>query len=460
MNKKTIRHFLGILAFILSLSVGYVSTVKSAQAFGGHRCSCGRSYCCDISCAHRVAPCSQACACKSDEETAKTIPHITSEFIVHRRWIISVFWETNILPALMLMTEQMTTVAIQQTLGIGMLFDAKHQLESQRLLQELQAQAHKDYQPSESLCTFGTNVRSLAASERNAQLTQIALADRAMERILITGTTASSGTSSTDSESRWVQFRQVYCNPNDNANGFANLCTNNLVERFNKDVNFTHTIEKPQTLEIDFTTDADGDHTPRGATADEEDVMALMANLYGSRLFPEIPDFEFMTDPNGNPIDEGSFLYMDIRSLAAKRNVALSSLAAIAGLKSQGEDAVQPYMQALYEEMGINMADAQEILGPRPSYDAQMKFLTQTLYHHNFFADLYDKPVNVDRKEVAMQAVGLMQKRDMYKSLLRSEMLKSVWLETALKDLEEKYVNEELPGGEGRLIREIEGVLP
>jgi hypothetical protein len=45
------------------------------------------------------------------------------------------------------MTKQMTTVGLQATKVIGTFFDAKHQLETQRLFQTLMAEAHKDYQP-------------------------------------------------------------------------------------------------------------------------------------------------------------------------------------------------------------------------------------------------------------------------------------------------------------------------
>jgi hypothetical protein len=45
---------------------------------------------------------------------------------------------------------------------------------------------------------------------------------------------------------------------------------------------------------------------------------------------------------------------------------------------------------------------------------------------------LYDKPVNVRRKMVAMQAIGLMLDRDIYDSYTRSEALMSVLLELRL----------------------------
>jgi len=151
---------------------------------------------------------------------------------------------------------------------------------------------------------------------------------------------------------------------------------------------------------------------------------------------------------------------MDIRSLAAKRSVAMSALAALAGSKAQGEEQVKPYMQAVLEEMGVGEAEAIEFLSERPSYDLQKKFLTQTLYHGDFFSDLQGTKANVDRKDVAMQAIGLIQKWDMHKTQLRSEMIESVWLDTLLNDLEEKYVGKSGQVESGPLLRELEAVLP
>jgi len=72
-----------------------------------------------------------------------------------------------------------------------------------------------------------------------------------------------------------------------------------------------------------------------------------------------------------------------------------------------------------------------------------MEVLTKKIHQNPvFFTELYDKPANVMRKQVAMQAVELMQKRDMYRSLLRSEAVFSVMLETAISQQQQKLKNE------------------
>src|SRR5690606_19412169 len=90
--------------------------------------------------------------------------HISEEFNDWELFLIQVFFMEHFLPAMMLMTQQLTAVAMDQMMILGSFFDAKQQMETQLLFQRLKAQAHKDYQPSTGMCVFGTNVRSLAAA--------------------------------------------------------------------------------------------------------------------------------------------------------------------------------------------------------------------------------------------------------------------------------------------------------
>ena len=434
-----IRNFFFILSLcFLVTSAAILVGSKGALAQGDHPCVC----CCTPTCAPHINTCSSNCGCTSTNQTNADIDHITNEFIYHREWLTRIVWEPHHLPAMLLMTEQMTAMALHQTASIGMLFDAKHQLESERLLQEVQAQAHKDYQVSEGVCTFGTNTRTLAASDQNAKTSDLALSTFALARQTMSGDNISSGGTMSDRESRWAQFRGIYCDPGSNSSGFDALCYSSDSTRYNKDIDFSRTVDSLYTLQVDFTPAGDGDHTVGEASDDEADILALQSNLYAHRLIPDFSDLYFMSTEDGDIIEKGAYLYLDARSLTAQRQVAMASYNALTSMKSQGENNVEPYMRALFEEVGIEPAQAQELLGDRPSYYAQMELLTKKLYQNpKFFTDLYDKPANIDRKDVAMQAISLMQKRDMYDSLLRMEMSQSIWLETELEQLQERYQN-------------------
>ena len=84
-----------------------------------------------------------------------------TEWLIWLDWVVYLHW----LPPHMNMAQQLTTGMTYQALMVGALLDAKNEQETQRLMQQLAAEAHRDYQPDLTMCTFGTNVRSLAATE-------------------------------------------------------------------------------------------------------------------------------------------------------------------------------------------------------------------------------------------------------------------------------------------------------
>lgn len=115
------------------------------------------------------------------------------------------------------------------------------------------------------------------------------------------------------------------------------------------------------------------------------------------------------------------------------------------------EDTGWAHMKALLREFGMTPIDMNgdgdttdavdmtvdeqidEMLGERPSYYAQMEVLTKKIYQSpDFYTNLYDKPANVERIGVSLDAIAVMNQRDRFDSLLRREMLASVLLEEEL----------------------------
>lgn len=427
---------------VFAVAVVAFSSVLSVAPRNAMACSCP-GYC-DLA----VSGCSSQCVCTSNTQRGITNEFVTEEFRFHRQWVVEVLFEQHILPAMMLFAEQISAMAMNQVVSVGMFLDAKHQLETQRLFQQMMAQAHKDYQPSEGMCTFGTNVRSLAASDRRVDLTAMGISNRVLQRELLSGDSIAGGGQTSDYLSRIAQFRTLYCDPMDNSDGLSLLCPEQSVHpaRKNADINYTSVFETPLTLPLDFTPDGDVYHPDNlhedNLSTSEEDIFALAANLYAHNVAPTIPP-TFLSDEAGVANPQGVNHYLNVRAIAAKRSVARNSFASIAALKSSGELEVQPYMYAIMREMGIAEAEIPVYLGDRPSYHAQMEILTKKLYQNPiFYTELYDKPANVDRKIVSMQAIGLMQRRDIYRSMLRSEAILSVMLETALEEQQDKVSNE------------------
>lgn len=388
-------------------------------------------------------PQAQGVDCQYDKNIPnhhKTIKsHMTNKKNEHEMWMVTEFFTKHVAPALMLMAEQLTVVGMQQVQIIGSFFDAKHQLETQRLMQQLTAVAHKDYQPSEGLCTFGTSVRSLASSERTADMAQITIATRGMARQLNQGDSLSGGEGGSkvlpgplralDRSSRLNQFITTFCNTKDNNETLDELCkdTKASAEQKNRDIDYTQSVENKLTLDLDFYTSSNDNPSD-----DEENIFALAANLYAHDTLPYVDHKRLGKPGKNNPFDAEKQL-MDVRALAAKRSVAQNSFAAITAMKAPGTPEAQPYLYKMVEELGVPEKDLQALLGKNPSYFAQMEILTKkALQNPVFYTELYDKPVNVERKAATLQAIGLMQDRDIYKSLIRSEAILSVLLESML----------------------------
>ena len=380
--------------------------------------------------------------------------HVISEFEQHRNWLVTSYFLEYIVPAMMLMTEQLVTTGMHQVQAVGSFFDAKHKLETQRLLQQMSAKAHKDYHPSESMCKIGTNMRSLAASEKRVGLIHQGLAQGMIQRQLLSGENVSGieGQES-DRRSRGDLLINKFCNKRDagtdieGKTALDKLCKNNGGPQTNMDVDFISAIENKLTLELNFANDGSGPATP-----DEENVFALGANIFGHEVLPYVSKTKLEKDGNVNN-------YLDLRSIVAKRSVAQNSYSAITAMRGEGDTEVAPFLKAILKEAGVEELDIEKRLGEKPSYFAQMEVLTKDIYQNpKFYSNLYDKPANVERKSAALLAIEIMQDRDIYKSLLRSEAVLATLVEVMLSK-EHQRVTEDLDNvdAEGETVEQSGG---
>ncbi len=382
---------------------------------------------------------------------------INDEFLRLERFIVHEMWEDSILPAMMLAAEQFTAVAIQQVMAIGTLFDAKQQLETQQLLQVMQARVHKDYVPSVAICNYGTMIKSLAATERKNEIQSVILAQRSQDRQL--GHAGSSGTygNDIDIDNRLRQFSAKYCSEKDRNSTLSAACTAlawgglSVAQRrqLDRDIDYFTVIDSPWTIKMDLTNTV---FTAAGPPAidniEEEDVLSLNSNLFGHGIFPRPPARLLANSQANDTLTEMQEAYMELRSIVAKRNVAENSYHAIAAMKAEGSTAVDAggnvvpmnarvFLEPVLTELGVPAAEVLALIGENPSYYAQMELLTKKVYQNpDFFTNLYDTPANVDRKLVTLQAIKLMQKFDLFKSFLRNEASFSVLLELSVIELQ------------------------
>ena len=408
-----------LLIAVIVLGISVSAPRKPAQACGDY-CFCESIF-------HSILR-----AQLTFEELA-TEMYIAMTFRQHRtefwgRWM----WGYNIGNALMMWTNELSASGMAEMFAIGAFFDAKHQLETQRLLSMKMADAQRDYRPDVGMCTIGTAASGLGQTSRRGEYTAQVIVTNQIGRLTSSRNTSAGGGASSDKDSRMTQLKQRFCDAKDGGGAMArSLCdpATGVMGR-NRDVDFNLTVMEPLTIEVDFT-----DNTRTGA---EADVMGLSANLYGHHVFPPFPDQLMDTE-------RGQSYVLDQRAIAAKRSVASYSFGSIVGMKAAGSAASEntaQYLQAVLTQLGAPQADAISELGKRPSYYAQMELLTKKIYQSpEFYTNLYDAPANVERKGAAIRAIRLIQDMDKFNSALRSEQSLSVLLELYIEDLQTEIVN-------------------
>lgn len=433
--KRFFRKYIGLkIAFCAVLITVFFSSMmlssppKDAEAFVPY-CCCGGCNCTSETLSADISGWIQ------DMIQINLHFFIQLQFVHQRIWFDYTYWQRYMLPSFMQMGVQLGAVGTQQVMMIGMFIDAKEQMQTQRLLQELHAQTNKDYQPSIGMCEFGTRVKSLAASERLGESNALILSERSLDRYLGNSFTGGSGGSKSDINIRLGAFKAKFCDSFDNNNGLSFICTTATSvasadrSRFNKDIDFQRTFEDPWTIEVNMTVG--------GASSDlEEEIFALSNNLYG---FESFDTADLKAIQNKNRVNDIQKAYLDMRAVVAKTKVAENSFNAIIAMKTEGTVGSKEFIVSYLEELGMPVGEINAFVGENPSYHAQMEILTKKAYQSPlFYTNLYDKPANVERKGVAMQAIGLMQKFDLFKSNLRTEASLSILLELSVEQLQKK----------------------
>lgn len=373
-----------------------------------------------LTCAPIDCPAGAAIITGSHGAGAPTLMAIISmKFTELERWLtedLDGLFRKHINPLMQETAQKLSAAGIHQAFAIGTFFDAKEQLETQRDHQRLYSAAHKDYQPSSAFCAIGTSVRSLAATEARIPQNELALARRSLGRHMGNKSLASAKDGDVDMRSRWVQFTSAYCNVNDNwladKTGLSKVCPSaEGGARTNRDLDYTRFIDEPRTIpNINFTDSV--------SSKEEMDVMAMANNLYQHNL------------KRANPANKEDF--MRWRAAQSKRSIAENSFQHIVAMKAEGaEDSA--YMGAIMAALGVPDAEVFDVIGEKPSYYAQLELLSKKIAQNpTFFANLYDKPANVERVSVALRAIELMIDRSIYESRLRQEMQASALLSTRI----------------------------
>lgn len=323
---------------------------------------------------------------------------------------------------------------------IGKIADAAAQQKAQLALQQAGAAAYSTFTPSDALCRFGTLTRSMAASNTTADETMLSLSSMMLGRALHRKGEGGE-TPQADLIGQLDTIAHTYIDPLDNDGtpvvrggctpGSAGCAADRT--RINKDIDVMQTLLIPQTININI---KEGSITPG-----EQDIMTLLTYLSGQ----ETTNTFSRDDLERRGTTDIKMLYQDIRHIAARRGVVNASLSSYIAQKAKGGKQAGLYLASVMTEMGLSDAQAVNYIGTDqnsgPSYSAQMNTLTKTIYQNpNYYVGLMDKPANVGRNQVSMQAFKLMQRRDMFEGALRREMLLSQLLEMEISAHQKQMV--------------------
>ena len=316
---------------------------------------------------------------------------------------------------------------------VGNVIEGQTNIQSIQKFQSMASESLTSNQSSEALCRFASLSKSLAADDVKRRKQQLLFSEVGIARSLGTeGSPAASGAVG-DIAARLNLFVIEFCDKESNNNGLGLMC-NQAGSVFgananikNADLNFAQVISMKPTLNVDLTdqfTGVNGSGVPNNLTADEESVIAMSYNLYGHKtIAPRFGESE-LSSPGGQRD------YIKIRTLLAGRALASNSFYAMATERAAGTGVAMSHMKALLNEMGVSAADAEKLIGTKPSYYAQMNLLTRSLYQNtNFYGTLMEGKTNVARQSAYMDSIDLMQDRDLYQSSLRTELLLSSLIE-------------------------------
>ncbi len=354
-------------------------------------------------------------------------------------FMVGYFFDYHVLNLMQNMAQGLATAGMTQLGIIGGFLDASEQLQRQRLMERLAAEAHKQYQSSTVMCTIGTMAKGLGNAYRLGQFTALTLEKRSLDRQMHMINVAATASGADDVKDRVRQFKQRYCDIHDNNDGLVQMCNNTSAPSLtrDRDINFTRTVMQPGALDLDFSNNT--------ITNDEQDIIALENNLFASQLMPPMQGALLMKPANQPYI-------LDYRSVIAKRSVAENSFTNWVGLKAQ-DGGPGKFASRILEVFGVARSEAKVYessidlynLGRSgTSYDSEMEILTKRIEQDpNFYTNLYDTPANLARKGAALRAIGLMQHMDMFKSRLRNEGILAEIVELSV-DREQREVQDNM----------------
>lgn len=375
------------------------------------------------------AKCSNCCTVSSVQNLSKSL------FNKYRQsFVMNSFYTGTVQKSYQSQTDETRNVDMYRLANTGAFIDASIFNDTLRALQVLSAKTLQTYTTSEQICRFGTLGRSLSASDARVDHDRIVLGAMGLARNLGKKNTSAAAGRGKDFEHRLYTFVDQYCDLSSQGGVMSDFCQVATpvgdVTR-NRDVDYTRLLDTAPTINADLA---------NTSVSQDEAHLSMLANyLYGHRL----PDKRM-----DNLADGGNgAIYAEYRSVFARRAAAQNTYNTLAAMKMAGSGASDTYIQAMLKQIGMDDNAIATYLKAKgdskspavaSSYNAQMNMLTKQIFQDPaFYANLMESKTNVKRTSAAIQGVGLMQTRDIYRSIERSEMLLAIMVELEARKLVE-----------------------
>lgn len=372
--------------------------------------------------AYAVCTCSTASMLHS-RTRANVKSFIDEQFAKHKTFLVDKFWKERLLPAFQSYTQQESASGQQATTTRASIADAETANTLTREAGQDQVEQAEIHAPDPQACAVASGARTTAVAQARAQEVSQEVVAQSADRRLGRSELTAEDPAETDRRERREVFTKNFCDPAAWGGAFKDQCktAGKLKDR---DIDYRKTLDEPWTLEIrpDF-----AEQDPASWTEDEISVDALRQNLFGHEVYPRPTRDEFKQ----YNVRVG---YLNQRALEAKRSVAEYSLQSLIGEKSEASPEAKQWLEATLQNLGITMdAEMQAKIKDKPSYYAIMEVLGKRMYQDpNFYNQLIKPGPQVAQTQASLQAVNLMQMRDVYDSMLRSELILSLIVEMEL----------------------------
>ena len=335
----------------------------------------------------------------ADATTATTeIVNRFNEFDTNVRRAIGRWWSRGYLPALQDMTKQLSTMRPDQSMSLGMMDEAKGQVQTQLKMQEKTVEQDRRMRVSDLMCPVATVAPALGETERMSRaVANVVSVQTSPRRMAQVGSISQHGRGA-ERNAQWQTYRTNFCNPADN-NGAAGCAVAGPMAGKDTDVNSLLWGTK-QT--IDMITPVVG---PQNELLVDTALQNMLAPVSAEPISPSVVNTA-----------TGQREMLRRRSLEARQRTAYNVMARMVGQRTGG---IKPRPEAAAVKAAANGPGSDpSLISPNPSYKELMDSMTRDRYRQpDYLIRLVDDPEAIMREQGNIKALQLQQMNEIYKRM-------------------------------------------